>query len=57
MTYVAWDIEICPLRPDDLSDPQRDRRESEIDRLRSNNPDGTDEYLSRQAGSFHPHLG
>jgi DNA polymerase elongation subunit (family B) len=43
--------------PEVLSEAQRDRRESEIDRLRDKHPDGTDEDLSRRVGSFHPHLG
>lgn len=57
MTYVAWDIETCPIPFEALSEPQKDRRESEINQLREQSPDANEEVLSRQACSFHPHLG
>jgi hypothetical protein len=57
MTYVAWDIETCPLPPETLPDTQQERLSSEVDRLRDGSPDESEEALHRQAGSFHPHLG
>ena len=57
MTYVAWDIETCPLPSDMLPDAQKERLGSEVERLRQRSPEESDEALHRQAGSFHPHLG
>ena len=57
MTYVAWDIETCPIPYDDLSEAQQERHDNEVGRLRERSTDEDAEALSRQAGSFHPHLG
>lgn len=57
MTYVAWDIETCPIPSGALSDALKERRESEIQNLRDRSPGESEEALSRRACSFHPHLG
>lgn len=57
MTYVAWDIETCPLPSEILPDAQQERLSSEVERLRDGSPGESEEALHRQAGSFHPHLG
>lgn len=57
MTYVAWDIETCPLPSDTLPEAQQERLGNEVERLRDRSSEESDEALHRQAGSFHPHLG
>ncbi len=57
MTYLAWDLETCPLPTERLAPAQQERLESEIGRLSDRKPELGKEAAARQAGSFHPHLG
>ena len=57
MTWIAWDIETCPLPSSNLAGPHRDRLEMEMDYRRDKEPDLTEDELRRKASSLHPMTG
>ena len=57
MTWIAWDIETCPLPPEDLAESHQDRLQMEMDYRRDKEPDLTEEDLRRKASSLHPMTG
>ena len=57
MTWIAWDIETCPLPPADLPESHRERLDTEMDYRRDKEPELTEEEVRRKSSSLHPFLG
>lgn len=57
MTYVAWDIETCPLSPDAYSDAHRARHKAEYEYRMRTERDLILPEAKQKAGAMHPFLG
>lgn len=57
MTYIAWDLETCPLPESHLSDRHLERLRLEMRRHGQRAPELDADALRRRAASLHPLLG